>query len=93
MKRQPPDVAALLELLNQHEVRYIVTGSAAAMLHGVVLEPGDLDITPARGEENLRRLARVLEAIDARRDPDAPFGDWETDANGELRWVQRNATP
>jgi len=93
LKRQPPDVAALLELLNQHEVRYVVTGSAAAMLHGVVLEPGDLDITPARGEENLRRLGRVLEAIDARQDPDAPFGDWETDADGEQRWVQRDATP
>jgi hypothetical protein len=45
LKRDPPDVDALLNLLNEHDVRYLVTGSAAAMLHGVALEPGDLDIT------------------------------------------------
>jgi hypothetical protein len=55
----------LLEILNEHEVEYVVTGSAAAMLHGIVLDPGDLDITPALHHDNLDRLRRVLEAIHA----------------------------
>jgi hypothetical protein len=93
VKRQPPDVDALLRLLNDHGVRYVVTGSAAAMLHGVALEPGDLDIRPARDEDNLGRLARVLEIIEARQAPDLPFGQWEMGADGEQRWVQREPTP
>ena len=93
MKRQPPDVGALLKHLNDGGVRYLVTGSAAAMLHGVVLQPGDLDITPARDRENLTHLANVLMIIGARQDPQAPFGDWETGSDGEHHWVQREPTP
>ena len=86
-------MSALLQLLNDEGVRYVVTGSAAAMLHGVPLEPGDLDITPALDRDNLARLARVLEAIDARQDPDAPFGDWKIDTDGEQHWIERKPTP
>jgi hypothetical protein len=93
MKRDPPDIRALLRVLNEHDVSYVVTGSAAAMLHGVALEPGDLDITPARDQVNLTRLARVHEIIEARQHPDAPFGQWETTSEGEQRWVQREPTP
>jgi hypothetical protein len=69
-----------------------VTGSGAAMLHGVELVPGDLDVTPALDRENLERLAAVLRAIRARQAPDGPFGDWQTQPDGEQRWVQREAT-
>jgi hypothetical protein len=47
LKRQQPDVPALFCVLAEAEVDYVVTGSAAAMSHGVQLVPGDLDITPA----------------------------------------------
>ena len=93
MERKKPDVEALLEILNQHGVKYVVTGSAAAMLHGVVLEPGDLDITPALDHDNLGRLRRVLEAIHARQYENASFGHWEATAAGEHRWVTDEATP
>jgi predicted nucleotidyltransferase len=93
LKREPPDVRVLLKLLNDHGVRYVVTGSAAAMLHGVALEPGDLDITPARDQDNLQRLAGVLAIIEASRDPDGAFGQWETGADGEQHWVEREPTP
>lgn len=92
MERKKPDVEALLEILNEHEVEYLVTGSAAAMLHGVVLDPGDLDITPALDHDNLDRLRCVLEAIHARQYENASFGHWETTA-GEHRWVKEEATP
>lgn len=45
VERTKPNVEALLDVLNEHGVEYVVTGSAAALLHGVALEPGDLDIT------------------------------------------------
>ena len=92
MERRKPDVEALLEVLGEHEVDYVVTGSAAVMLHGVSLEPGDLDITPALHHDNLDRLGRVLEVIHARQYEDAPFGHWETD-EGEHRWVIEEAAP
>ncbi len=93
VERKKPDVEALLEILNQHGVHYVVTGSAAAMLHGVALEPGDLDITPALDHDNLDRLRRVLEAIHARQYENMAFGHWETTAAGEHRWVTDEATP
>ncbi len=93
MERKKPDVEALLEILNEHEVEYVVTGSAAAMLHGAVLDPGDLDITPALHHDNLDRLRRVLEAIHARQYENASFGHWEATAAGEHRWVKEEATP
>jgi hypothetical protein len=93
VERKKPDFEALFEILNQHEVEYVVTGSVAAMLHGVVLDPGDLDITPALHRDNLDRLRCVLEAIHARQYENAAFGHWEATAAGEHRWVREEATP
>ena len=93
MARQPPDIPALLRLLNEHGVLYVVTGSAAAKLHGIELAPGDLDVTPALDRENLERLAAALRAIHARQAPDGPFGDWQIQPDGEQKWVQREPTP
>ena len=93
MERNKPDVEALLAILNEHDVEYVVTGSAAAMLHGVGLDPGDLDITPALHHDNLDRLRRVLEAIHARQYENASFGHWEATATGGHRWVREEATP
>ena len=87
-KREPPDVTTLLGVLHEAGVDYVVTGSTAAMLHGVELVPGDLDITPALDVDNLTRLAGVLESIDARQDPSAPFGHWVRGDDGEQHWVQ-----
>ena len=92
LKRQTPDVTTLLRVLGEAEVECVVTGSAAAMLHGVPLVPGDLDITPALDVDNLTRLAHVLESIDARQDPQAPFGHWERGNDGEQHWVETPPT-
>ena len=93
LKRQPPDVTTLIRLLDEAGVNHVVTGSAAAMLHGVALVPGDLDITPAVDVGNLTRLAAVLESIGARQDPRAPFGHWEQGDDGEQHWVETAPTP
>jgi hypothetical protein len=57
LKRQAPDLTTLIRSLHEAGVNYVLTGSAAAMLHGVGLVPGDLDITPALDIDNLTRLA------------------------------------
>jgi hypothetical protein len=93
VKRKQPDVDALVDVLGEHGVEYVVTGSAAALLHGVALEPGDFDITPALDHENLGRLRHVLETIHARQYEGAAFGHWESNADGEHRWVKDPTTP
>jgi hypothetical protein len=91
--RRPPDLPAMFRVLVAHDVAFVVTGSTAALLHGIELVPGDLDITPALDPPNLARLAAALEAIQARPDPDGQFGDWQVGPDGERRWVQRDARP
>lgn len=86
-RRELPDVAALLAVLDAHDVRYVVTGSSGALLHGLDLEPGDVDITPAVDRTNLGRLATALDELEAALYPEEPFGRWETDENEERRYV------
>ena len=93
VERQPPHLPALFDVLAAHHVGYVVTGSTAALLHGVQLIPGDLDISPALDTENLARLAAALAEIDARPDPDGPFGDWHGQEDGEWRWIEREPMP
>jgi len=91
--RRPPDLPALFELLADHDVAYVVTGSTAALLHGIELTPGDLDITPALDARNLARLAEALSAVEAHPNLDGPFGDWQPAPHGEWRWVERDPKP
>jgi len=86
-ERAKPDIEALLAVLERHGVLYVVTGSVTARLHGVPLEPGDLDVTPASDQENLGRLAAALEELGADVDPEEPFGRWETGDDGERQWL------
>ncbi|HEX8683809.1 MAG TPA: hypothetical protein VF707_15935 [Ardenticatenaceae bacterium] len=91
--KRTPDLPQLLDVLTRHGVRYVLTGSVAAKLYGVeVHEPGDLDITPALDHENLRRLADVLLEIEAQLE-EASAGHWETQPNGEKKWVADDLTP
>jgi hypothetical protein len=56
----------LFGCLARHDVRYVLIGGLAAVLHGSPLPTLDADICPARTSDNLERLATALEAIDAR---------------------------
>lgn len=57
---------AILEILEAHEVQFIVIGGAAAQTHGWRGDTQDLDVTPARDERNLERLAHALTELGAR---------------------------
>jgi len=87
---RPPQVEAILVVLRSHDVQFVVTGSVAALLHGVELDPGDLDIVPELTIGNLERLLGALKELEAR--PAGPFGAWTAQPNGELKWITRPTT-
>jgi hypothetical protein len=71
----PLQAEEIFACLDRHGVRYVLIGGLAAVLHGSPLATSDADICPARETDNLRRLAKALEELDARiRTPDAANG-------------------
>ncbi len=70
MKAPKPRYFQLLELLSRHGVDFIVVGGVAAILEGVPITTLDLDIVYHRAPENLDRLLKVLQTVEAcYRDP------------------------
>ena len=60
------DPERMLSALADREVRFILIGGMAAVLHGDVGVTVDIDVVPERSEENLERLAEALRDLDAR---------------------------
>jgi hypothetical protein len=60
------DPYALFEALDRERVSYVVVGGFARVVHGSAETTSGLDIVPSRREENLRRLARALDELEAR---------------------------
>lgn len=59
----PPDSRDFLELLNSHDVRYVIVGGWAVALHGHPRYTGDIDFFVECSPENAEKLLRVLEAF------------------------------
>lgn len=60
------DIAGIVRVLNAHGVHYVVIGGVAALIHDLpVPATVDIDVTPARDNENLRRLADVFDDLEA----------------------------
>lgn len=60
------DVAEIIGAVQRHHVEYVVIGGFAVELWDVAVPPTrDVDITPDRSTENLRRLAEALNQLDA----------------------------
>lgn len=69
------DPEAMLRILADEGVRYVLIGGLAATLHGSPLRTGDADICPARDGDNLDRLGVALRRMDARiRTENVPGG-------------------
>jgi len=61
------DVSAIVSVLNQHGVRYVVIGAFAAIAQQAPIAPTrDIDITPDEEPVNLERLSGALKQLDAR---------------------------
>lgn len=66
---------ALLATLTRLGVRFVLVGGLASNVHGYDRTTDDVDVTPARDVENLRRLARALTELGAQwRVPDLVHG-------------------
>jgi hypothetical protein len=59
------DPAALLRLLREAEVDYVVIGGLAVIAHGVQRFTKDVDVCPSPERDSIERLARVLTEIEA----------------------------
>jgi hypothetical protein len=55
-----PDFKELLELLNAHEVEYLIIGGYALALHGYPRFTGDLDIYLGIHRDNAKKVLSVL---------------------------------
>jgi hypothetical protein len=64
-KEPPFDPYALLAALDGERVSYVVVGGFARVVHGSGETTAGLDVAPSLREENLRRLARALEQLEA----------------------------
>lgn len=87
--RMPADVPRLVAALAVRDVRYVISGSVAAQLHGLDLLHNDLDVVPDLEPSNLARLFDVLRDVEAT--PDG-FGHGVTDG-GRRRWIAEETTP
>jgi hypothetical protein len=54
------DLREFIELLNSHEVRYLIVGGHAVAFHGYPRMTGDIDFFLEVSEENARKLVAVL---------------------------------
>lgn len=59
------DPLAVLATLSRHDVRYVLMGGLAATLHGSRFLITEIEITPERSTQNLRRLAEALTDLGA----------------------------
>lgn len=58
------DYAALIPLLGQNQIEFIIVGGVAATVHGAARLTLDLDIVYSRTPENLDRIVKALEPIE-----------------------------
>ena len=67
----------LIAALTHNAVDFVVIGGVAAQLHQLAMPATvDLDITPSRSPENLVRLAKVFDEIDAALATAGEYGTW-----------------
>lgn len=60
MQKLPTDLREFIELLNSHEVRYLIVGGYAVAYHGYPRMTGDIDFFLAVSEENAVKMEAVL---------------------------------
>jgi hypothetical protein len=61
-----PSFREILELLNKHQVEYIVVGGVAAVIQGAPVMTFDLVALVRVSDDNAERLSRALDELDAR---------------------------
>jgi predicted nucleotidyltransferase len=65
MKVPSPDFLAILRILVEYGVDFIIVGGVSAVLHGVPITTFDLDLVHSRNSDNIGRLLSALHDLDA----------------------------
>lgn len=60
-----PSFREILEILNKHQVEYIVVGGVAAVIHGAPMTTFDLDTLVKINAANAERLSEALSELEA----------------------------
>lgn len=66
MPQRPPDFAAVIEVLASGEVRFVLIGGLAMVVHGNAYITEDIDLCYSRDSVNLDRLASALAPLHPR---------------------------
>jgi hypothetical protein len=74
----------IISTLAAHDVRCVLIGGLAAVLHGSPATTNDADVCPARDRDNLERLAAALRALAARVRFDGDADGLEFDCSAEF---------
>jgi predicted nucleotidyltransferase len=65
VKTPKPDFLALLRILIEHEVKFIVVGGVCGVLHGAPITTFDLDLVHSRDRKNVDSLLTALQNMNA----------------------------
>jgi predicted nucleotidyltransferase len=65
VKTPKPDFVALLGILAEHEVKFIIVGGVCGVLHGAPITTFDLDLVHSRDAENVDSLLAALQSMNA----------------------------
>jgi predicted nucleotidyltransferase len=71
------DIRGILAELTSESVEFLVIGGVAVGFHGYIRATKDIDIVPAPDPSNLKRLARLLQKLDAEIEGAEEFADEE----------------
>jgi hypothetical protein len=63
MQRLNSDLREFIELLNSHNIRYLIVGGFAVAYHGYPRMTGDIDVFLEATEDNARKMEAVLAAF------------------------------
>jgi hypothetical protein len=63
---RPVDIPAIVRVLVEHDVSFVVIGGAAGVFHGSPLPTQDVDVVPRNDHDNLQRLSAALRTLKAR---------------------------
>jgi hypothetical protein len=83
----PGPIEEALRALNAADVRYLVAGGVAVVLHGYLRTTADLDLWVQLELENLRRAARTLGALGYRPRAPVKLEDF-ADPTKRREWVE-----
>ena len=74
-----PELEKLAEALNRHQVKWVLIGGMAIVLHGADYLTSDCDLAFEKSEPNLKRLKSALEELGARPVRESDSGGFELD--------------